>query len=157
MGFKMLGTVKTFCESVGIDTAAIPANILALPVIRNGHLRTTVAQAVYTGADRVPTRLEMGARILRGSAASRREVVAHEVAHLVAGFGADHGPRWRAIAVALGCSGSATATRALIDDIGSAHKTVAVCDGCGAELKRARRLNRGRAYKHPRCGSWIPC
>ena len=153
----MLGTVKTFCESVGIDTAGIPAEILTLPVIRNGRLRTTVAQAVYIGAERVPTRLELGARILRGSAASRREVIAHEVAHLIAGFDADHGPRWRAAAVAMGCTGSQFATKALIEDIGSARKTVAVCTGCGAELKRARRLNRGRTYRHGRCGQWAPC
>ena len=153
----MLGTVQSFCQSVDIDTSAIPSHILALPVIRNGRLRRTVAQAVFTGIRREPVRLEMSARLLRGSIASRREVIAHEVAHLTAGYAADHGPEWRAAARSMGCTGERFATKALIEDIGSALKTVAICDGCGHELKRARRLNKNRNYRHGSCGRWIAC
>ena len=84
-------------------------------------------------------------------------MIAHEVAHLAAGYAANHGPAWRAAAVSMGCTGERFATKALIEDIGSALKTVAVCDGCGHELKRARRLNKSRDYRHGTCGRWIAC
>ena len=144
--------VENTCRLAGIDPASIPADIRALPVVRNARLQKTVAQAVYSGPDREPARIEMGPRLDNANGQTLREVFAHEVAHLIAGYDADHGPHWKRIAMDLGCSGSKFATPATIADIGSAYKVVAKCSDCGDELRRTRRLPKGRNYSHRGCG-----
>ena len=145
---RKIANVGTLANRYGISTEGIAPELLALPVFQNGRLKTTLAKAVYEGGTLAPKAVHMGTRILGGSLESRREVFAHEVAHLVAGFDADHGPRWVAAAKALGCSGSQFAPKEVVADIGSARKVVAKCTECGHEVRRTRRLPKRNTYNH---------
>jgi predicted SprT family Zn-dependent metalloprotease len=67
-----------------------------------------------------------------------------------------HGPSWKIWAGALGIStqscGESEAVRALHQQ---RLKLVAVCQRCGLEFHRVRRLNRNRTYTHNSCGGKI--
>jgi predicted SprT family Zn-dependent metalloprotease len=67
-----------------------------------------------------------------------------------------HGPCWKSWAKALGISpkscGESEAVRALHQQ---RLKLVAVCQKCGTEFHRVRRLNRNRNYTHQQCGGRI--
>ncbi|MFO7766221.1 MAG: SprT-like domain-containing protein, partial [Pelovirga sp.] len=86
--------------------------------------------------------------------------LAHACDHLYRGwrprrrFG--HGEQWRRWAQILGAAprsaGSSKAVTALHQQ---RQKLVAVCQGCGAEIRRARRLNQKGRYIHPPCGGTL--
>jgi predicted SprT family Zn-dependent metalloprotease len=93
---------------------------------------------------------------------ARRDTILHEVAHILTGAliakRENHGPKWRAIARALGASPAGSgrdprfraASEALRD---SRQKVVARCDRCGLEIKRLRRTRRNwRRFLHLECG-----
>ncbi|MDX2494671.1 MAG: SprT-like domain-containing protein [Desulfuromusa sp.] len=67
-----------------------------------------------------------------------------------------HGSSWKGWARALGistqCSGESEAVRLLHQQ---RVKLIAVCQKCGAEFHRVRRLNRNRIYIHQNCGGKI--
>ncbi len=87
--------------------------------------------------------------------------VAHACDHLSRKSGRQshrraHGSSWKAWAKELGispqCCGESEAVRQLHQQ---RLKLVAVCQKCGAEFHRVRRLNRNRTYTHNRCGGKI--
>jgi predicted SprT family Zn-dependent metalloprotease len=67
-----------------------------------------------------------------------------------------HGATWKGWAKALGastqCCGESEAVQALHQQ---RLKLVAVCQKCGIEFHRVRRLNRNRTYTHNQCGGKI--
>ena len=87
--------------------------------------------------------------------------VAHACDHLTRQAGWQsyrraHGPSWKNWAKELGispqCCGESFAVRQLHQ---KRLKLVAICQKCGAEFHRVRRLNRNRTYTHNRCGGKI--
>ncbi|MDA3904103.1 MAG: hypothetical protein PF441_11730, partial [Desulfuromusa sp.] len=87
--------------------------------------------------------------------------VAHACDHLSRKHGHQpyrraHGSSWKVWAKALGistqCCGESEAVRALHQQ---RLKLVAVCQKCGIEFHRVRRLNRNRTYTHNQCGGKI--
>jgi len=89
----------------------------------------------------------------------------HEVAHAcdhlsrskkTSTYRRAHGPSWKNWARALGistqCCGESDAVRDLHQQ---RLKLVAVCQKCGAEFHRVRRLNRNGTYIHQQCGGRI--
>ena len=67
-----------------------------------------------------------------------------------------HGPSWKNWAMELGipprCCGESDAVKQLHQQ---RLKLVAICQKCGTEFHRVRRLNRNRTYTHDRCGGKI--
>ncbi|MDH3998218.1 MAG: SprT-like domain-containing protein [Desulfuromonadales bacterium] len=88
-----------------------------------------------------------------------KQTLLHEIAHLCDHLTSPkatrrgHGPRWKAWATALGINvKSCGESEALAQLQQQRLKLVAVCQKCGAEFKRIRRLSRGRRYYHTECG-----
>lgn len=64
-----------------------------------------------------------------------------------------HGPQWQAWARALGASAKSRGSSEALDQLHQQRlKLVAICQDCGAEFHRVRRLNRQRKYFHSQCG-----
>ncbi len=94
-----------------------------------------------------------------------KQTFLHEVAHACdhlsrkkgyQSYQRAHGSSWKIWAKELGispqCRGESPAVRQLHQQ---RLKLVAVCQKCGAEFHRVRRLNRNRSYTHNRCGGKI--
>jgi predicted SprT family Zn-dependent metalloprotease len=93
-----------------------------------------------------------------------RDTLLHEIAHACdhlshqpgKAYRRAHGPGWRAWALALGTSDQRRGHSAAVAQLHKERlKLVAICQNCGAEFKRVRRLNRRRKYLHPACGGRI--
>lgn len=94
-----------------------------------------------------------------------RQTFLHEVAHacdhlsrkgLRKSYRQGHGESWKMWARALGVSTSTSGESEAIRQLHQQRlKLVAVCQKCGAEFHRVRRLNRNRTYTHNRCGGKI--
>lgn len=154
---RIIGNVETAAMRYGVENFAnIPADILEIPVYLNPRLRTTLGRAVVnrrTGERWIELHPSVAADPEQG-----RLTLAHEIAHQWAGIDAGHGMLWKVRARQLGHTGQRTATAEAADRIGirraapRARKLVAVCGKCGAELRRAKRLQRNAIYTHPGCG-----
>ena len=94
-----------------------------------------------------------------------KQTFLHEVAHACdhlsrkkgyQSYQRAHGSSWKIWAKELGispqCRGESPAVRQLHQQ---RLKLVAVCQKCGAEFHRVRRLNRNRTYTHNQCGGKI--
>ncbi|WP_303722986.1 SprT-like domain-containing protein [Malonomonas rubra] len=90
-----------------------------------------------------------------------KQTLLHEIAHACDHFSTRfairfrraHGPSWQAWAKALGTSVKSCGRSEALDQLHRQRlKLVAVCQNCGAEFHRVRRLNQGRKYVHPSCG-----
>lgn len=93
-----------------------------------------------------------------------KDTLLHEIAHACdhlsqqpgKAYRRAHGPTWRAWARALGTSDQ---SRGHSEAVAQLHqqqlKLVAICQNCGTEFKRVRRLNRRRQYTHPDCGGKV--
>ena len=90
-----------------------------------------------------------------------RQTLLHEIAHVCdhlcrlpgERYRQGHGPGWQLWAQSLGIG---TERRGSSETVQRLHqsrlKPVAVCQRCGAELRRVRRLNRRQRYFHVNCG-----
>lgn len=84
-----------------------------------------------------------------------RDTVLHEIAHILAGYDAGHGPIWVRVAQQIGCSGErCTAAPVSVD-----YRYEFVCDHCDMVVARRHRLNgrmanflHGAAGTHTTCG-----
>ncbi len=94
-----------------------------------------------------------------------KQTFLHEVAHACDHLNREkdphsyrraHGPSWenwaRTLGISTQCCGESEAIRTLHQQ---RLKLVAVCQKCGTEFHRVRRLNRNRTYVHDRCGGKI--
>ena len=154
------------CDSLrtaGLDYDEIE-RVRLVPAKVNNRLTRCLGR-VSVCRTRGPTVIELSGQLVQKG--EKDEIIAiylHEVAHLVASFqlvGAGvretaHGPTWRRWARTLGVSATASTTTTYVTE-GPGLKTVAVCNSCGFELQKVRRLRLGRTYSHRRCGgAFIP-
>ncbi len=93
-----------------------------------------------------------------------KDTLLHEIAHACdhlyhqsdKAYRRAHGPNWRAWAQALGATDQRCGHSESVAQLHRKRlKLVAVCQTCGAEFKRIRRLNRRRQYTHPACGGRV--
>lgn len=133
---------------------------LATIPIRPSRATTRLGSYVANGRKPLCIRLQFAQ-----SEAELRATLLHEVAHACdhltqSALGRicrrkrfDHGPSWRAWAMALGVEPS---YRGASETVSALHqrriKVVAACTRCGEEIRRVRRLPRGVRYLHLRCG-----
>jgi len=148
----------------------------------NGLLTGTSASVLLEKIAQIPIHKSratrrLGAYVSMGSAAvcirlqfaqepdNLKQTFLHEVAHACdhlsrskkqRAYRRAHGSSWKAWARELGisprCCGESEAVQQLHQQ---RVKLVAVCQKCGAEFHRVRRLNRNRSYTHQNCGGKI--
>ncbi|HEY5673608.1 MAG TPA: SprT-like domain-containing protein [Malonomonas sp.] len=92
---------------------------------------------------------------------SLRETFLHELAHLCdhlchqpgQRYRRAHGPHWQQWAKLLGSEAKRCGRSVALEKLYQQRlKPVAVCQTCGSEFRRIRRLNRRRKYFHRDCG-----
>jgi predicted SprT family Zn-dependent metalloprotease len=116
-----------------------------LRVLFNGRLRTSAGRADFAGRA-----IELNPRLLDRHPAELVPTLAHELAHLIAGPRARHGPRWRAVIEALGFRAEAC-HRLDVDGLGVARRAwIWRCGGCGESYRRRHRG--ARRFACGRCG-----
>jgi predicted SprT family Zn-dependent metalloprotease len=93
--------------------------------------------------------------------ANLRETFMHELAHLCdhlcnqsgRRYRRAHGPHWRNWAKLLGIEPSRCGRSEALERLYQQRlKPVAICQNCGTEFRRTRRLNHRRNYFHSNCG-----
>ena len=161
---KLAGTVLDFIATLDdISDRALDlidaAGVAELPVYWNSRFGTTGGRCFYNvnGAlyiDLNPTLRDEGPEALRNT-------FLHEVAHAVAGRGANHGPAWKRVHRALGGNAHRTHKYEALaaNRRPSSQKLVGYCADCAEQLFRVQRLKPGRTYRHTGgCGGKvIPC
>ncbi len=93
-----------------------------------------------------------------------KDTLLHEIAHACdhlsqlpgRPYRRAHGPSWRNWAAALGVAPERCGQS---EQLAKLHrqrlKLVGICQTCGTEFRRVRRLNRRRRYTHPSCGGLV--
>ncbi len=139
--------------------AGFLADIAAIPVHKS---RATRRLGVYVSRGRkaVCIRLQFAQE-----AESLCQTFLHEVAHACdhlsrrgwrEEYRQAHGDSWKRWAQALGVSTATSGESAAVQKLHLQRlKLVGVCQKCGAEVHRVRRLNRNRIYTHNGCGGEI--
>jgi len=147
---RRLGTIETMAERYDLPLGNIPVEHREVPVFQNPRLRSAMGKARRRG-DKQWIELH---RFLARDPEKLKSTLAHEIAHVIAGIGSGHNAHWRRIAQSLGDTGNRCYTQAEGESIGIVRKTklVAVCEGCGKEIHKARAYPRGRTYTHKGCG-----
>jgi len=133
--------------------------IASIPVQKS---RATRRLGVYVSRGREPVCIRLQ---FAQEPDNLKQTFLHEVAHACdhlsrkkrpQSYRQAHGPSWKDWAKVLGISpqsyGESEAVRALHQ---KRLKLVAVCQRCGAEFHRVRRLNRNGSYTHQQCGGRI--
>ena len=160
---QKIGTIIETAEQFGVPTENIPAEFHAVPVFRNGRLRTSFGRMVrkrVPGTDVASVHIEIH-KCVFVDPDQMRDTLAHEIAHVIAGIEAGHGPAWRRAARSVGHSGERCATQAAAQAVGIERaprrpmRPVAECDRCGYTIERRRALPRSKVYTHRRCGGNI--
>ncbi len=139
----------------GAEAERLLEQIAAVPVRPSRAVRSLGAYASKAG-EPVCIRLQFAQE-----PDSLKETFLHELAHLCdhlsnqsgKRYRRAHGPQWRAWARLFGTvtdrCGKSDALETLYQQ---RLKLVAVCQNCGEEFRRIRRLNRRRKYFHISCG-----
>jgi predicted SprT family Zn-dependent metalloprotease len=141
------------------STSALLTKVAQIPIQKSRATRRLGAY-VSRGGEPVCIRLQFAQE-----PDNLKQTFLHEVAHACdhlsrkgwhKPYRRAHGPSWKSWAKALGISplscGESEAVRSLHQQ---RLKLVAVCQKCGAEFHRARRLNRNGTYTHQQCGGRI--
>lgn len=116
-----------------------------LRVVFNERLRTSAGRADFAGGA-----IELNPRLLDRHPDELVPTLAHELAHLIAGPRARHGPRWRAAIEALGFRAEAC-HRLDVEGLGVARRAwIWRCGGCGETYRRRHRG--ARRFACGRCG-----
>ena len=94
-----------------------------------------------------------------------KQTLLHEVAHACdhlsrkgrhPSYRRAHGPSWKSWAKALGISPQSCGESEAVSALHKKRlKLVAICQKCGTEFHRVRRLNRNGSYTHQQCGGRI--
>lgn len=83
-----------------------------------------------------------------------RNTVLHEIAHIIAGFDAHHGPEWVRVAKAIGCDGQRCTTA----PVGIEYRYEFFCDNCDKVVAKRHRLNGRMAnFLHGSAGTHVEC
>lgn len=147
------GMISQYSRSVLLEKVA------NIPIHKS---RATRRLGAYVSRGREPVCIRLQ---FAQEADNLKQTFLHEVAHACdhlsrkgwhKSYRRAHGPSWKGWARALGistqCCGESEAVRNLHQQ---RLKLVAVCQRCGAEFHRVRRLNRNRTYTHQQCGGRI--
>ncbi len=149
---QIVATVQRQVEHSPMD---LLAEIAALPV-RSSRAARSLGAYVSKVSKPVCIRLQFAQE-----AENLKQTFLHEVAHLCdhltnqpdRRYRRAHGPGWQVWAKALGtsveCRGESVAMTRLRQQ---RLRLVAICQQCGEEFWRLRRLNRRQKYIHPKCG-----
>lgn len=132
--------------------------IAPIPIIRSSATRRLGAY-VSKGREAVCIRLQFAQE-----ADSLRQTFLHEVAHACDHlshtkggiYRQAHGNSWKNWARALGVSTAASGESAALRKLYQQRlKLVGVCQVCGTEFRRVRRLDKKKKYTHNQCGGEI--
>lgn len=119
------------------------------------NARRRLGCVVFRRSDRQPLALSLSQVIVPHlSDADARDVVLHEVAHLIAGTRAGHGPKWKQACVAIGARPDRVSSHDIPVDLKlNVASHVLVCTKCGKEIPMYRRLKHDASrYTHKNCG-----
>ena len=141
-----IGTIKTTAERYGVPTEGIPVRLHDIPVFVNRRLRTTLGLACNQG---LATWIEIHKAVF-ANPKQMRTTLAHEIAHVVVGPGHGHNQLWASTAKSIGGDGHSHYSRARARALGVclAYRVVGHCEKCGADVKRARALNKRKRFTH---------
>ncbi len=128
-----------------------------LPVVFNSRLRTRLGLARFSVEG--PVRIDINPKLEVEGDHAIRHTLLHEVAHVLAGIEAGHGPAWRRQCRKLGTSNAVKCDVSKVykkiahefKHARMARKVVGHCEKCGVEFRRARRFSKlapGRYRTH---------
>ena len=139
--------------------AGFLAEIALIPIQKS---RATRRLGVYVSMGRKPVCIRLQ---FAQEPDNLRQTFLHEVAHacdhlsrkgLWKSYRQAHGESWKIWARALGVSTSTSAESEAVHQLHQQRlKLIGICEKCGAEFRRVRRLNRNRTYTHEQCGGRI--
>lgn len=154
-----LGIWTDICETierlVGNQAPRLLEQLARLPIKRSGAIRRLGCYVSQNGFP-VCIRLQFAQE-----PANLQATLLHEIAHVCdhlsnqAGqqYRRAHGPQWQVWAEQLGTPARSCGNSEALNQLHQQRlKLVAICQHCGAEFRRVRRLNRRRKYFHTECG-----
>lgn len=148
--------VRNLC---GEDDGRILLHRLATIRVRESFATSRLGSYVFCGKDPVCIRLQFAQE-----EDCLRQTFLHEISHACdhlhrgweRGRRFGHGSHWRQWAQALGIDACSTGRSSIVAGLHQRrNKLVAVCQQCGTEFYRVRRLNRKGKYIHPACGGTL--
>ncbi|MCW8859860.1 MAG: SprT-like domain-containing protein [Deltaproteobacteria bacterium] len=166
-------TVKQFADKFGLwqcvekavnensdsSVASFLQKIARIPV---RHSRATRSLGVYVSKAHEPICIRLQ---FAQEPETLKQTFLHEVAHACDhlsrkrpqnSYRRAHGPAWKKWAKALGIAPRSTGESEAVRNLHQQRlKLIAVCQTCGAEFHRARRLSRNRTYVHNQCGGQL--
>jgi len=149
--------IRNGIESMLPDESAahLLETVLQLP-IRSSHALRSLGSYISRGGKPTCIRLQF-----RQEPKLLAETLLHEIAHLCdhltnqngRPYRQAHGTGWQQWARAFSIPAKRCGQSQALREIHQKRlKLVAVCQRCGTEIRRLRRLNRGTRYIHPECG-----
>jgi len=143
----------------GKSASALLEKIAQIPIQKS---RATRRLGVYVSMGKKPVCIRLQ---FAQEPDNLRQTFLHEVAHACdhlsrkgrwKEYRQAHGESWKMWARALGVSTSTSGESEAVRQLHQQRlKLIAVCEKCGAEFHRVRRLNRTRTYTHEQCGGKI--
>lgn len=142
-------------RTAGDQAPPLLTRLAALPVRRS---RATRSLGSYVSRQGLPVCIRLQ---FAQEPETLKQTLLHEIAHacdhLSDQYGnryrRAHGPQWQAWARALGTAAESCGKSEALNQLYQQRlKLVAVCQTCGTEFRRIRRLNRRRKYFHSNCG-----
>jgi len=153
-----LGLWADICEHIdgyaGRKSTRLLAQLADLPVKRSRATRRLGSFAVQNGKP-LCIRLQFSQE-----PENLKQTFLHEIAHVCDHLTRSlfrsrraHGPSWQAWAKVLGTPAKSCGRSEALNQLHRQRlKLVAICQNCGAEFHRVRRLSRNRKYYHSKCG-----
>lgn len=131
---------KLATEGVDVDAARAHVErvgIAALPIKWNARMKTRagVCSFKHNGTRYVPRDIALNPRLWSEGFDAVRETFLHELAHALCPVEWRHDARWRAVARAIGSTGSRCHAYATMQ---AERKPIATCEKCGATVGRVR-------------------
>lgn len=139
-----------YLDDLGFDVAravneTAEHSLEDLPVMWNSRLKTTAGRACYF------KRIELNPQLKIEGKKAIYTTFLHELAHLIAGPAAGHGPVWKLACIWVGLKNE-TRCHSYSSMKQRVPKVVAVCEDCGARIYRRKKLDSSRLWSHSTCG-----
>ena len=139
-------------QAMKLQAAVNDAVLGHLTVKVNNRLKTTAGQMLSRreerGAPAIPYAIELNKKLRSCGPDAVHNTFTHELAHAVAGHDAGHGPVWRTAHRQLGGTAARTHNYSAMARTRVEKKVVGICERCGTEVKRRKRLPRGTRFQH---------
>lgn len=152
---EILQTIDTLAEN---DAPRLICELARLPVKRSSATRRMGSYVSLNGRA-VCIRLQFSQE-----PDNLKQTLLHEIAHFCdhqlfqsgKKYRRAHGAQWQTWAIAFGVPAKSCGNSEALNQLHQQRlKLVAVCQNCGAEFRRVRRLNRRRKYFHTGCGGFL--